>query len=826
MVRTRETIVPTPTLTRQGASEPTIGVVTRGGEVTRGLGRGCRRTPTSGRGQTPGPARNRAVTPPPTDEVVREGQTPPVFSTPVPQVQGVHYGAAMSPRMDASLEVGTFLRLTTGSIMTGDQGEIFIKFLKLKPPVFKGAESEDVYDFLADCHELLHKMDIVERFGVEYATHLCFRPQERIRRFVKGLRSYLQIPALQVVAAVKSFQEVVDFVIELENRGGHGRGRHSGGRGGQGNGGHQFNRGGGQVGTTTVQLGRGNGQTGDRAHGYAFPGRSEAETSYAVITGTFLIFDYMASVLFDPGSTFSYVSSSFATGLDLYCDLLDMPIRVSTPVGESVIVDEVYSSFLVTFVWSNTHVDLIILEMISFDVFLGMTWLSPNFAILDCNAKTLTLAKPGTDPLVWEGDYISTPIRIIYCLCAKSMVSKGCLAFLVHLGDDTSKVPSIESVSIVREFLNVFPTDLPGMPPDMEIDFYINLEPGTLPISIPPYRMAPTKLRELKAQFQELLDYRQVNKVTIKNKYPIPRIDDLFDKLEGACVFSKIDLRFGYHQLKIRATNVPKTAFRTREYMGSLAHLQVSRRPLAREVQTLANDFMRLEVLEKGGFLASMEARSSFLDNIKGKQFVDEKLSGIQDMVLRGEAKEAIIDEEGVLRIKGRVCVPRVDDLTHTTLTEAHSSRLTKSAHLIPVKRTYNAEKVVKLYISGIVQLHGVPLSIIPDRDRKVRDLDFMEGEQVLLKVSPMKDVMRCGKRGKLCPRYIGPFEVLKRVGEVAYELALPSGLSGVHPEEPVSILDREVSKLRSKEIASIKVQRKNWPVEESTWESEVDMQE
>ena len=142
--------------------------------------------------------------------------------------------------------------------------------------------------------------------------------------------------------------------------------------------------------------------------------------------------------------------------------------------------------------------------------------------------------------------------------------------------------------------------------------------------------------------------------------------------------------------------------------------------------------------------------------------------------------------------------------------------------------------------------------------DRKVRDLDFMEGEQVLLKVSPMKGVMQFGKRGKLSPRYIGQFEVLKRVGEVTYELALPPRLSRVHPvfhvsmlkkyhgdgnyiirwdsilldenlsfeEEPIAILDREVRKLRSKEIASIKVQWKNRPVEESTWESEVDMQE
>ena len=106
--------------------------------------------------------------------------------------------------------------------------------------------------------------------------------------------------------------------------------------------------------------------------------------------------------------------------------------------------------------------------MVDFDVILGMTWLSPNFAILDCNAKTVMLAKPWSDPLVWEGDYTSTPVGIISFLPANGMVSKGCLAFFAHLKDDTTQVPSIESVFVVREFLDVFPADLPGMPPDRD----------------------------------------------------------------------------------------------------------------------------------------------------------------------------------------------------------------------------------------------------------------------------------------------------------------------------------------------------------------------
>ena len=118
------------------------------------------------------------------------------------------------------------------------------------------------------------------------------------------------------------------------------------------------------------------------------------------------------------------------------------------------------------------------------------------------------------------------------------------------------------------------------------------------------------------------------------------------------------DITILYHPGK--ANVVADALSRKAGRMGSLAHLQAYRSPLATEVQNLANDLMRLEVNEKGGLLACVESRSSFLDKIKGKQFDDEKLRRIQDKVLRGEAKEAQIDEKGVLRIKGRVCVPEL----------------------------------------------------------------------------------------------------------------------------------------------------------------------
>ena len=146
----------------------------------------------------------------------------------------------------------------------------------------------------------------------------------------------------------------------------------------------------------------------------------------------------------------------------------------------------------------------------------------------------------------------------------------------------------------MNEFQDVFLEDLPGIPYECEIDFGIDLNPNTKPISVPPYRMAPSELKVLKLQLKDLLDkgfiqpiispwgapvffirkkdgtlrmcidYRQLNEVTIKNKYPLPRIDDLFDKLHGSIFFSKIDPRSGYHQLRVRQVDIPKIDFRTR----------------------------------------------------------------------------------------------------------------------------------------------------------------------------------------------------------------------------------------------------------------------
>ena len=168
------------------------------------------------------------------------------------------------------------------------------------------------------------------------------------------------------------------------------------------------------------------------------------------------------------------------------------------------------------------------------------------------------------------------------------------MGWLTSLILEDEERPDLDLPRVVCEYVDVFPDELPGLPLQMVVDFGIKLHPGTSPISMTPHRMAPVELQELRVQLQELLDkgfirpstslwgapvlfakkndktlrlcfdYRQLNKVTNKNQYPLPRIDNLFEQLRRAQVDSKIDLHTGYHQLRVRETDIPKTAFRTR----------------------------------------------------------------------------------------------------------------------------------------------------------------------------------------------------------------------------------------------------------------------
>jgi hypothetical protein len=197
--------------------------------------------------------------------------------------------------------------------------------------------------------------------------------------------------------------------------------------------------------------------------------------------------------------------------------------------------------------------------------------------LIDCTKKSVKLTTPNGK----EWEFIAEPV-----MTAKGVVN--------HTKVNPLDASQGSEVPVVNEFPDVFPEKLPGMPPDRDIEFEIELKPGTATIYKTPCRMTTLELAELKEHIKELLekgfirpssspwealvifvpkkdgtqwlcvDYRALNEVTVKNKYPLARIDDLFHQLCGACVFSKIDLRSGYHQLKVRECDIPKTAFVSR----------------------------------------------------------------------------------------------------------------------------------------------------------------------------------------------------------------------------------------------------------------------
>jgi hypothetical protein len=298
---------------------------------------------------------------------------------------------------------------------------------------------------------------------------------------------------------------------------------------------------------------------------------SDIPEGASVLMGTFSINDTPVKILFDSGATHSFINESLLDKLGLKGVQIQSAYKITTPGGN-------ITSHLVTFgvpprlgskvVRSN----LITIKLGSMDVILGMEWMNQHKVILDILDRVVEINSP-----TFGHTTLYLPFKDGTDSCAYVTI-----------------ISPLNEIPVVCEYPDVFPDELPGMPPDRDVELVIELHPGTAPISKRPYRMPPKELAELETQLQELLDkgyirpssspwgcpalfvkkkdgslrmcvdYRPLNAVTIKNKYQLPRIDVLFDQLAGAKVFSKIDLRSGYHQIKIQPCDIPKTAFSTR----------------------------------------------------------------------------------------------------------------------------------------------------------------------------------------------------------------------------------------------------------------------
>ncbi|GJX92857.1 putative reverse transcriptase domain-containing protein [Tanacetum coccineum] len=280
-----------------------------------------------------------------------------------------------------------------------------------------------------------------------------------------------------------------------------------------------------------------------------------------VVTGTFLINDPYASILFDTGADRSFISTTFSSLIDITPTALDHYYDVELADGNIIGINTIIQGCTLNFLNHPFNINLMPVELGSFDVMIGMDWLSKYHAVIDCAKKIIRIP--------WGNEILIET-------------------------EDKSGEKRLEDVPIVRDFPKVFPEELSGLPQTRQVEFQIDLMPGAAPVARAPYRLAPSEMKELSEQLQELsdkgfirpssspwgapvlfvkkkdgsfrmcIDYRELNKLTVKNRYPLPRIDDLFDQLQGSSVYSKIDLRSGYHQLRVREEDIPKTTFKTR----------------------------------------------------------------------------------------------------------------------------------------------------------------------------------------------------------------------------------------------------------------------
>nr|GEU74409.1 putative reverse transcriptase domain-containing protein [Tanacetum cinerariifolium] len=476
------------------------------------------------------------------------------------------------------------------------------------------------------------------------------------------------------------------------------------------------------------------------------------------VTGTFLLNQHLATVLFDLGADKSFVSISLASMISISPITLYTTYDIEMTDGNLVSTNTVIQGRTLTLLNKPFKIDLIPIKLGSLDVVIGMDWLSKNHAKILCDEKVVHIPVNG-ETLIIQGDQSKTRLNLISYIKTKRYISRGCQVFIAQVMEKKSEEKQLEDIPVVREFLEVFPEDLPGLPLVRQVEFQIDLISGAAPITRAPYRLAPSEMQELSNQLQELadrgfirpstspwgahvlfvkkkdgsmcIDYWELNKLTITNCYLLPRIDDLFNQLQGLSVYLKIDLR---HVIDTQGIHV---------------------------------DPAKIEAVKNWASLTTPTEAAPF-----------EELYGRKS--------------------RSPVCWAKVGDVQLTGPVIIHET----------------TEKIVKI---------RQRLQAARDRQRSYanvrrKPLEFQIGDCVMLKVSPRKGVIRFRKRGKLNPRLK---KCLSKESFVIpmKELRLDDKLNFV--EELVDIMDREFKQLRQSRISIIKVICNSKRGPEFTWERE-----
>ncbi|XP_070015059.1 uncharacterized protein [Nicotiana sylvestris] len=407
----------------------------------------------------------------------------------------------------------------------GEPHKLLDRWTRLHPHVFGGKRHEDALDFIDRCRDRLHNMRILESHGVDITTfqledrarrwrqsyvlgrsagsppitlgqftqlfwdryippfereklrytfeqleqgQMSMTDYKRVWRFIVGLHSGIRANMAREMEMGTSYQLVVEIAWRIEGYLLRGREkmqkdkrtRFSGDfRGASARGRGQFGR----------------GQPSRPLDSAPPPTRGAPACPYF---NTMLESSYRPPAIQGSSSGYSCPQDSSNSYFSAMPESSYCPPAIQASSNGSISY-QTYRSFVVTFYGFETRADLLLLDMIDFEVIQAMDWLSPYHVVLDCHAKTVTLAMLGLLGLEWKGSTIDSPSRVISFLKARHMVEKGCLDYLAYVRDTTAESPMIDSVQVVWEFADMFPSDLSSMPPDRDIDLCIDLAPGT-----------------------------------------------------------------------------------------------------------------------------------------------------------------------------------------------------------------------------------------------------------------------------------------------------------------------------------------------------------
>ncbi|GJR77754.1 hypothetical protein Tco_0090119 [Tanacetum coccineum] len=476
------------------------------------------------------------------------------------------------------------------------------------------------------------------------------------------------------------------------------------------------------------------------------------------------------------------------------------------------------------------------------------------------------------------------PNKTLTTLRMRSTLKReSCLACLK--GDEILQVHGERTLGATKALMN----------DKRQVEFRIDLVPGATPVAKSPYHLAPSEMQELS---------KQLKGVGFEDKwFHKTKIDDLFDQLRGACPFLKIDFRSGYHQLRVHEDAIPKAAFRMRyrHFESTVMPFGLTNAPASKEEHEVHLKLV-LESLRKEKLYAKFSKSNIVGDALSRKERV--KSRRVRGMIMAAQSEafkqvnvlaERLHGLEQQMERKGDESLYIMDRiwvlLVGSVMVEAHASRLRWMIYLVVLADATESvrdmigfeyclasssrwtkspvlwAKIGKSSLIGheLVQETTDKVVLIKEKLKAARDcqksyvdnrrkpLEFEVGDRVMLKVSPCKGVIRFGKKGKLAPRYVGPLEILERIGPVAYRLRLPEDLSGVHDtfhvsnlkkcladaslhvpldeikvdktlhfvEEPVEIMDREIKSLKRNRILLVKIYWNSKLGPEFTWERE-----